>query len=117
MRIDGFILKIKVIFILQVLKIASLPYYLHCVLFSLVCDDHVFTREPVMIYVIEFFNEQLKDKNVFFLIYFLILCKYLKFLRREIYFETLYERVVYMYIYLYMFIYIFILIFHVDYGY
>jgi len=48
-----------------------------------------------MLLVIELPSEKLEDENVYFLlnIFVLILCKYLK--SRGIYFETMYERVVY----------------------
>ena len=41
-RINDFMLIIKVILISEVLKIASLSYCLNCVLFSLIHDDRAF---------------------------------------------------------------------------
>jgi len=70
----------KVIFILEVLKITSLPFSLCLWLFSLICDDRVFTQKKMMLQVIELLSEKLNDESdyLFFLIFVLILCKYLK---------------------------------------
>jgi len=59
MRIDDFMRIFKVIFILEFLKIFSLPFALFCGLFFLICDDRVFTREQMQ--VIELLGEKLKE--------------------------------------------------------
>lgn len=70
MRIDDFMLIFKVIFILEVLKIVKLPCCLYCVLFlfSLICDDRIFTQEQMISQVIEFLNERLEDENIYFIL-------------------------------------------------
>jgi len=80
MRINDFMLIFKVIFIFKVLKITNLPSCLHCVLFLLLYDDHVFTLEHMIIHAIELPSDQLEDENILFCFkYFVfVLCKYLK---------------------------------------
>jgi len=92
MRSDDFMLIIKVIFTLEVLKVVNLPYF---VFFNLWwsciytrADDVTGDRTPEW--------EAGGWKCLFYFKYFvLILCKYLKSLWREIYFETLYQIVIY----------------------
>jgi len=65
MKIDGFMSIFKVIFILEVLKIANSPFALFCGYFSLICDDCVFTQEQMMLQVIKFLTEKLDDEFFF----------------------------------------------------
>jgi len=57
MKIDDFILIFKIIIILEILKITSLPCSLFCVCFSLICIDCVFTRNQMILQVIEVISE------------------------------------------------------------
>jgi len=50
---------------LEVLKIASLLFCLW--LFSLIYDNHVFTRKQMMLKVIKLLGEKLNDRNVYLL--------------------------------------------------
>jgi len=49
--------------------ITSLPFVLFCGCFSLICDDRVFTREQMMLQVIEFLGEKIDDEKFIFFEY------------------------------------------------
>jgi len=65
MKIDGFMYMFKVIFI-TIFKNSQPNLNLVLWLFSLICDDRVFTREQMMLQVIKNSSEKLYDKNILF---------------------------------------------------